>query len=339
MAIIISTAQVKPCDQLDFWHDALHHIMIPCHYPATDHVGFKGWLQYLSLPSVNIMYATSGTPHSAMHSAPALAGSDDYYLATVVLSGGFVLYQDGHETRVERGAMAVQDTSLTYEFEDYGSKIRTLALRIPRDLLRQRISHADLLTIVRTAHSSELIDLFTNFVLRLLKTEGRFVPIITKQLEDQTLDLLAMALLHSIHGTGSELGIWSASAQLYRIKSFVEKHLQNPELSPAMVASALGISSSYIDKLWQGENTSLMRYVWTRRLEQCRQELCKPARSADDITRIAFRWGFSELSHFSRVFKARFGLSPRDYRHQNAHGACELEQRDFATLGCASQSN
>lgn len=338
MAVMISTAQVKPCEQLDFWYNTLHEILVPCHHPATGHVAFRGSLQYLSLPSVNIVYSTSATHQEGVHSAPELAASGDYYVATVVLSGVLVLYQDGHETRVERGAMVVQDTSRPYEFEIDGSKFRTLGLRIPRDLLRQRISHGDLPTIVQVTSLSEMTGLFAGFVLRLLKTEGHFAPIVAKQLEDHTLDLLTIALMNSTRPTGSELSM-ERIASLNRIKSFVERHLQNPELSPAMVAGALGISSSYIDKLWHGENTSLMRYVWTRRLEQCREELCNPAHSADDITQIAFRWGFSELSHFSRVFKARFGRSPREYRHQNGHGACELEQRNLATPGWAPRLN
>jgi AraC-like DNA-binding protein len=57
-----------------------------------------------------------------------------------------------------------------------------------------------------------------------------------------------------------------------------------------------------------------MRYVWNRRLDRCRDDLKKPCASAQRVADIAFRWGFSDLSHFSRAFKARFGMSPRDCR-------------------------
>ena len=32
------------------------------------------------------------------------------------------------------------------------------------------------------------------------------------------------------------------------------------------------------------------------------------------ITEIAFAWGFSSPKHFSRIFRARYGASPRDWR-------------------------
>ncbi|WP_429923488.1 helix-turn-helix domain-containing protein [Agrobacterium vitis] len=31
---------------------------------------------------------------------------------------------------------------------------------------------------------------------------------------------------------------------------------------------------------------------------------------------IAFRWGFNDLSHFSKTFRHHFGVPPRDYRSQ-----------------------
>ncbi|MDD5581131.1 MAG: AraC family transcriptional regulator [Methylobacter sp.] len=31
---------------------------------------------------------------------------------------------------------------------------------------------------------------------------------------------------------------------------------------------------------------------------------------------MAFRWGFNDSAHFSRVFKQQFGCSPREFRQQ-----------------------
>ncbi|UZR27763.1 helix-turn-helix domain-containing protein [Methylococcus mesophilus] len=82
------------------------------------------------------------------------------------------------------------------------------------------------------------------------------------------------------------------------------------------VASGVGLSSRYVNELFQAEGTSLMRHVWQRRLEQCRRDLMDPVRSGCSLSEIAFRWGFNDLSHFSRAFKLRFGCSPNGYRRQ-----------------------
>lgn len=55
-----------------------------------------------------------------------------------------------------------------------------------------------------------------------------------------------------------------------------------------------------------------------RRLDGAARDLRDPARCGRDIGRIAFDWGFSDLSHFTRRFKQRFGMRPRDWRAETA---------------------
>ena len=42
--------------------------------------------------------------------------------------------------------------------------------------------------------------------------------------------------------------------------------------------------------------------------------MCDPALRHRTIGDLAFSWGFVDASHFSRAFKARFGVGPTDYR-------------------------
>jgi AraC-like DNA-binding protein len=66
--------------------------------------------------------------------------------------------------------------------------------------------------------------------------------------------------------------------------------------------------------LFQGENNTVNRYIWDLRLEKCRADLANPLHRHRTITEIAFAWGFNNSTHFSRIFKERFGLSARAYR-------------------------
>ncbi len=49
------------------------------------------------------------------------------------------------------------------------------------------------------------------------------------------------------------------------------------------------------------------------RLEACRTQLSRERNRRESISEIAYRWGFSDQAQFSRHFKARFGITPRDY--------------------------
>ena len=57
-----------------------------------------------------------------------------------------------------------------------------------------------------------------------------------------------------------------------------------------------------------------MKSVWKQRLAMCRRDLSAPALRSRSIGEIAYAWGFSNVSHFSRAFKAEFGIGPREFR-------------------------
>jgi AraC-like DNA-binding protein len=93
-------------------------------------------------------------------------------------------------------------------------------------------------------------------------------------------------------------------------------HLRDPELSMPRAAAATGISPRYASDLMAAEQTSFRSYVQAQRLERCKRDLADPAQMSRHVGDIAFAWGFNDLAHFSRIFKLRFGASPRDWREQ-----------------------
>ena len=88
------------------------------------------------------------------------------------------------------------------------------------------------------------------------------------------------------------------------------------DLRPAAVSAETGISVRYANALLSAEGTSLERCILDRRLERCRRALEDRRQAHRTIGEIAFAWGFSDLSHFGRRFKAEFGVSPGEYRRQ-----------------------
>ena len=60
----------------------------------------------------------------------------------------------------------------------------------------------------------------------------------------------------------------------------------------------------------------------SRRLARCRRALEDPSQAHRTVSEIAYGWGFSDMTHFGRKFKAAYGLLPRDYRG-SARGGSE----------------
>jgi AraC-like DNA-binding protein len=98
------------------------------------------------------------------------------------------------------------------------------------------------------------------------------------------------------------------------IKEFIERHLNNAELSPSVIARRFGYTTSYIHQLFKGENESISHYILRRRLEGASKVLANDSFSNRPIGEIACDWGFNSLTHFGRAFKDQYGLAPTEYR-------------------------
>jgi AraC-like DNA-binding protein len=99
-----------------------------------------------------------------------------------------------------------------------------------------------------------------------------------------------------------------------RIRSYIEEHLREADLTPKSIANALGITPGYLHRLFSDSTESVARYVLRRRLEECHRCLSDCMHSGRSVTDIALEYGFNSLPHFSRVFRSRFGITPSELR-------------------------
>jgi AraC-like DNA-binding protein len=97
------------------------------------------------------------------------------------------------------------------------------------------------------------------------------------------------------------------------IRRYVRAHLQEPALGPVSIARAFSISVRALHALFEDTDASVAVLVRNERLARCLEDLRQ--RNGGSVTDIAFRWGFCDAGHFSRVFKREFGATPSDVRH------------------------
>ncbi len=109
------------------------------------------------------------------------------------------------------------------------------------------------------------------------------------------------------------------SAHLYRAEQFICEHLKSPDLSPAMVAEACGISLRYLQQLFTETGQSVAGYIRDRRLVRCYEDL-RAAGSAATVAEIAYRWAFADQAQFSKHYRARFGCTPTETRKAAGRG-------------------
>ena len=94
----------------------------------------------------------------------------------------------------------------------------------------------------------------------------------------------------------------------------IEAQLGNAGLTIADIARQEGLSQRYLQRLFERQSTTFSAYVRERRLERCCNDLIDPNYADQRIAEISYRWGFTDQAHFSRMFSATYGTSPRDFR-------------------------
>lgn len=102
----------------------------------------------------------------------------------------------------------------------------------------------------------------------------------------------------------------SASVRLRRALEWMEQH---PEATPEAVARAQGVSRRGLDGLFAETGLTIAAALWETRLLRARALL---AESKLRVLEVALHTGFRTEAHFSRRFRARFGIAPSRARSE-----------------------
>jgi AraC family transcriptional regulator, positive regulator of tynA and feaB len=235
--------------------------------------------------------------------------NQDNYLAVILLSGRYSLEQNGREVFLQPGDMTIYDATRPHRIQSSNGFSKIL-VSIPRVLMRDRLAGIEHCTALSVAGKVGVGAMASQF-MQTAASQAQYLQSeeLTK-LSEQSLDLLTLAF-NSVRPQHVYLSR-SRSLSLRQIKDYVAKRLKDAQLDTALIAAGTHLSPRYINDLFCDEDTSLMRYVWGSRLEKCRKEIleypCEP------VSVIAFKWGFNDMSHFSRAFKKRFGMRPTELK-------------------------
>ncbi|SHG54196.1 acetamidase/formamidase family protein [Bradyrhizobium erythrophlei] len=157
---------------------------------------------------------------------------------------------------------------------------------------------------------------FTEVFSRTLETAARNLETLS-DIEWAAVAQSLADLLPTFVAPTTDAGCTATQAAiLHRLCQTIERKLDDPDLTPARVAESEGISERYLQKIFEGSGSSFTHYLRERRLQRTSAELSNPAEAHHSISEIAYRNGFNDSAHFSRTFRHRFGLSPREFRQQ-----------------------
>lgn len=308
--IILRTADVPDVDRVNFWTRALGQV---CNGLQTDGYGAETLDGRIKLATIGRLKFCdiAVSRHRTMLSKET---TENYRKSTIKivcqLDGISVYQQGGVELAVNPGDWIVYDVSRPHVVLNT-DRSRHLVVAMPKDLaLLNNIGFAET-PLLRPADPGSLGGLAMNFVRSILNETYEIEPDYEAEMTDTILRLLRLSLRPDRIRAAPRS---SQSALNLEIKRFIQSNLQDPEFSILRLANALGCSKRLLHQSFANEGMTITEYLWVCRLEKCRQVLESAHKKKRTITDVAFSFGFSSSSHFSRSFKKRYGYVPSAIR-------------------------
>ena len=311
---VLTMSDIHPRDRVAYWLDVARQAIVDHECRVKTPSAFDATMLRAPLGELSVMSIESLGLESVEHTARGIAhGEDNVFLLYLQLMGSATLSQDGREAVIHPGDLALLDAQRPFICR-YDHR-KQITIKIPHRSLKARLAPSSQLTARAVRHVSGIGGLTSDFIRMIPDRIDQLSEQEQAQIGEQLLDLVALAL--AAEGGKDRPALSSARATaLLRLRMEIERRLADPSLDPSAAAGAAGISVRYANALLAEEGKSLERLIVWRRLERCRLALEDATQDHRTVSDIAYAWGFSDLSHFDRRFKAAFGSSPREHRKQ-----------------------
>lgn len=314
MTVLLNTDSVPPRKRLAYWTDMICNTYVQLECDSIQCDRFAGSINSQSMPGLDLSVVASGAQKVRRTPRQIARANDDYFLVSIQTQGQGVLRQDGRDALLSPGDFALYDSTRAYELH-FDGDFQQIVLKLPGEQLRSAVRDTEKLTATTVSGRAGAGHLMIGMIKTLWEDIDALEPASAVAVAGGVLNIL-VAGLQTLPASKCR-GVSSlTSFHLARIRSEIDSRLRNPALTVGDVARDLGISVGHIHRLFRQEATTPAQYIWSRRLEMCSRDLVDPRRAGHSISEIAFSWGFNDAAHFSRSFRNRFGVPPREWRHR-----------------------
>ncbi|MFK5595625.1 helix-turn-helix domain-containing protein [Methylobacterium sp. HMF5984] len=319
MKTIFSTEHVHPRDRFDFWHDVARKDVVDHAATPRCRNTFRAQLRSGAVGAIGLVSfqnSEMSVAHTQHHIAQA--NTDELFVCRQ-FGGQIALEQDGRQVVLEPGDITLVDPSLQYQGR-FSEASDVLVLKVPRQLMEARLGQTREMTARAIKPSTAETGLLSASLAMLPFHTPEAGSTAEALLGPHLLDLITLSVGQAMGQDGLRTSSSRALVRV-RLRAVIEARLADRTLDAGTVASAAGVSVRYANAVLADESTSIAQLVQARRLARCRQALEDPMQRGRTMSEIAYGWGFSDMTHFGRRFKAAYGVLPSEHRRRTGRSS------------------
>lgn len=234
----------------------------------------------------------------------------DHIILQLYLKGGFDGVAGTRPVRVGAGDICLFDLAQTLETRAVAFENVTLV--VPRPMFGDHLLRVEDLHGLVLPGCGVIARLLAGHLSALIEFAPRMSLHECQSVVEGTVSLIAACLRNEIDKADSAAGA-TAGPSLIRIRQHIESHLASEELSANSVAAHFGLSRASLYRLFAPAG-GIADYIRSRRLHRAFFDLANAEARSVRISEVARRWQLGTDAHFTRSFKAAYGITPRAAR-------------------------
>jgi AraC-like DNA-binding protein len=315
----VSTAGLPTAEQYMFWR----HTLLKRYEP----LGPAGVVGQPFVASVRKVIAPDGEFADLDMTAVSITrtrrllradGVDNIVLSLTLAGGGAGWFADpDRETTLGGPQIRIRHQGTPYALNWTAKNTRTLHVELPSVAFDSRTNACILAAVGMHIPSRGLAPMLAVQMRAFAEAAPGLNPA-TRAVGLRSVLDLAAAVMRLEFGTETAESDVCAEGMLIAAQAIIARQFASTDLSPDAIAHRLSCSRAHLYRVFARSGLTVAGYLREIRLQRCRAGLAS-AGPRDTIGDIAFRCGFEDPVHFTRLFRQRFGLTPSAFRSNGNH--------------------
>ena len=300
-----STHNIVDSERFDYWQGLINSTYYtPTYNRRLSSDGFDGSLEIKRFGG-SLITRIKSTPIEYCDYKP---DENDNILVTLSFCERAILNQNGQTLEQGAGDILVYDSALPFSCH-FPTGDDQIVMSIPRALFLSHISQPDRVINQVLSRQSPLGNVSVSLMDSICQVSEQETGIGDKMISSM------LTMLDSAYEAINEPVLSQrVNQKLYKVQKYLLDNMDDASLSLETIANDNNMSSRTLNRLFAKEGTTAMRWLWQQRLNACYKALMNARYST--ITETAFSYGFSNMTHFSRLFKETYGVTAKQLVEQ-----------------------